>query len=201
MIARRSPSSSISGTHISVNLFRRAGDNSFFPKSPPGFIVANIRKVSAPTTTSAPFPPFSASVIVRPGSSTLLRRSSTASSASDISSSKMKLPSRIAWTRGPSCHSKRLLYFCCCCFTASKLAWALRNTAPFVSMLLAFITDIDSSQSSINAVKLNSSSRYGCFFAPERESISCACLSIDNHAESLFRTGLSPPIKSAVSVC
>src|ERR1700761_8556486 len=30
----------IAGTHISVNRLRRAGDNSRFPKSPPGFMVA-----------------------------------------------------------------------------------------------------------------------------------------------------------------
>jgi len=32
-------------THISVNLFLRAGDSSFLPKSPPGFMVASSLKL------------------------------------------------------------------------------------------------------------------------------------------------------------
>lgn len=54
-----------------VNLLLSAGLSSFLPKSPPGFIVASTKNPGAPTTSSAPAPPFSASVRLRPGSSTL----------------------------------------------------------------------------------------------------------------------------------
>mmetsp|Transcript_36374 Transcript_36374/g.91873 ORF Transcript_36374/g.91873 Transcript_36374/m.91873 type:complete len:207 (-) Transcript_36374:3896-4516(-) len=69
-------------------------------------MVATMRKPSAATTTSALSPPFSARVRERPGSSTLLRRSSTASSAKLISSMSRQSPSRIAVTSGPSAHTK-----------------------------------------------------------------------------------------------
>lgn len=47
---------------------------STFPQAhPPGFMVATMRKAGCATTISAPAPPFSASVRLRPGSSTLRR--------------------------------------------------------------------------------------------------------------------------------
>lgn len=52
--------SSTGGTHISVNRLRRAGDNSFLPKSPPGFIVPSKKKLGWATIFSSSEPPFSA---------------------------------------------------------------------------------------------------------------------------------------------
>ena len=92
------------GTQISVNRLRRAGLSSRFPKSPPGFIVANILKSSCartsypcslPPGTDESSPPFSARTRVLDGSRTEFSLSSTASSAKLISSRSNKCPLRI----------------------------------------------------------------------------------------------------------
>ncbi len=80
MIRTNSSLSPTAGTHISVNRFRIAGDNSFFPKSPPGFIVAMIRNDSAAVNSSIDWLPFSARTNKRWGSKTLFSLSNTASS-------------------------------------------------------------------------------------------------------------------------
>ena len=51
--------------------FMRAGESSFLPKSPPGFIVPIIWKFSCPTTTSTDLLLFSARVTVFDCSRTL----------------------------------------------------------------------------------------------------------------------------------
>ena len=79
MMVNKSSSSVISGTHISVKRFRSAGESSFLPKSPPGFIVAKIRKSGWATISSTTSPPFSANVKVRPGSNTLFNRNKSVS--------------------------------------------------------------------------------------------------------------------------
>ncbi len=43
-IRQMSSSDKVLSTQISVNLFRNAGESSFFPKSPPGFMVARSLK-------------------------------------------------------------------------------------------------------------------------------------------------------------
>jgi len=95
----------IDSTQISVNLnkffynlFRNAGDNSRFPKSPPGFIVATITKPSFAFISSAFFPPFSGNVKVFSASSTEFNLSKTLSSAKEISSIKKSMPYSIAYT-------------------------------------------------------------------------------------------------------
>mmetsp|Transcript_110329 Transcript_110329/g.191127 ORF Transcript_110329/g.191127 Transcript_110329/m.191127 type:complete len:453 (+) Transcript_110329:2433-3791(+) len=94
------------GTKISVIRLRRAGDSSFFPKSPPGFIVAIMRKFSCPVISSILLLPFSGSVRPRLLSNTLFRRSRHASSARLISSSMKWWPCRMAVTNGPSDQAK-----------------------------------------------------------------------------------------------
>ena len=70
-MASSSSLSSSAGTHTTVKRLVSAGDSSFLPKSPPGFMVATSRKLGAAVMTSAPSPPRSASVRVRLGSRTL----------------------------------------------------------------------------------------------------------------------------------
>ena len=104
-IRSRSAQLLIAGTQISVNRLRSAGESSFFPKSPPGFMVAIRRNPSAATISSTFSPDFSASVRVALGSSTEFKRSKTASSAREISSISNMSPFRIAVTSGPSAHA------------------------------------------------------------------------------------------------
>jgi hypothetical protein len=82
----------IASTHISVNLFLKAGDNSLFPKSPPGFIVATITKPFYATIDSACNPPFSGNNKLLSLSNTEFNRSNTLSSANEISSIKNTPP-------------------------------------------------------------------------------------------------------------
>ena len=122
------------GTQISVNRDLSAGLNSRLPKSPPGFIVANIRNCSSALTSllklwtallscahTGPSPPFSARVIVLDGSKTEFRRSKTASSARLISSKSNIQPSFIDVTRGPSTHSNSEVYFWYIAVTSSRV--------------------------------------------------------------------------------
>ena len=98
----------IGGHQISVKRFLNAGDNSFLPKSPPGFMVAKylneslaIIKGSVSSSSLA----FSANNNVLSYSSTEFNLSRTESSANDISSTKKYAPSFIAFINGPSTHS------------------------------------------------------------------------------------------------
>ena len=100
-----SGSSRALGIQHSVNLLRRAGLNSRFPKSSPGFIVAKRRNSGWATISQSSDPPRSESVNVRSGSKTELRRSMTASAARLISSMRMASPFCMACTSGPSDHS------------------------------------------------------------------------------------------------
>ena len=90
---------------------------SFFPKSPPGFIVETTLKCSAAKIVSTScweeplLLPFSARTRVLSGSSTLFSRSRTESSAREISSHKNMAPSFMARTRGPSDHSNSFVTF------------------------------------------------------------------------------------------
>ena len=86
----------MASTHISVNLFLKAGLNSLFPKSPPGFIVATITNPSFAFISSALFPPFSGKFKVFSLSNTEFNLSNTLSSANDISSIKNSYPYYIA---------------------------------------------------------------------------------------------------------
>ena len=121
MIDRISSRSSMGGTQISVNLLRRAGDSSLFPKSPPGFMVARRKNPSLGMISSTSSLPFSDSVTLPPTSSTEFNRSSTASSARESSSTRIKSPFFMAVTRGPSTHSKGTLIS----------AWHSRNVSSF----------------------------------------------------------------------
>ena len=93
-------------TQISVKRLRSAALSSFFPKSPPGFIVARRRNAGAAVMLSMQSPPFSGTVIWRSFSRTEFMRSSTASSASEISSSRKMSPFFIVDSSGPSCQLK-----------------------------------------------------------------------------------------------
>lgn len=99
----------IGSTQISVNLFRKAGESSRFPKSPPGFIVEMITNVGLATISQ--FSPFSGSSRVRSLSSTEFSLSRTLSSASEISSIKSTPPCSIALTKGPFYHSNKVSFF------------------------------------------------------------------------------------------
>jgi hypothetical protein len=52
MIGPYSDLDAVTGIHIAVNRFHIAGESSFFPKSPPGFIVANTRNPGAAVMNS-----------------------------------------------------------------------------------------------------------------------------------------------------
>ena len=96
-------------THISVILFLRAGDNSFLPKSPDGFIVAMILNKSFALILTASEELFSERVKVLSYSKTELSLSKTESFTNEISSIRSKPPFFILSTKIPSCHSNTLL--------------------------------------------------------------------------------------------
>jgi hypothetical protein len=52
MIDPYSDLDAVTGIHIAVNRFHIADESSFFPKSPPGFIVANTRNPGAAVMNS-----------------------------------------------------------------------------------------------------------------------------------------------------
>ena len=133
MICFRSSSPFSGDTQISVKRLRSAALSSFLPKSPPGFIVARMRNLGCAVYTSMQSPPFSGTVICRSLSRMLFMRSSTASSASEISSSRKMSPRFIVVSSGPSCHTKICWYFpnasrtaasCACCSAVSSPACA-----------------------------------------------------------------------------
>ena len=111
MICFRSSSPFSDDTQISVKRLRSAALSSFLPKSPPGFIVARMRKLGAAVITSMQSPPFSGTVICRSLSRMLFMRSSTASSAREISSRRKMSPRFIVVSSGPSCHTK-ICWYC-----------------------------------------------------------------------------------------
>ena len=85
---------------------RNAGESSFLPKSPEGFIVATILNAGWAYILTASWLDFSVTTRVRPSSKTELRRSSTESLAREISSISKSPPCCIDSTSMPSCHSK-----------------------------------------------------------------------------------------------
>merc|ERR1719454_131141 len=105
-------SSAVGVSHqITVNRLAKAGLNSFFPKSPPGFIVANILNPSRPYKVSSET---SGTTKLLSLSKTEFRRSMTLSSAREISSINSGLPLFMAWTRGPDFQVKSWTWSCCC---------------------------------------------------------------------------------------
>ncbi|KAH8653670.1 hypothetical protein BX600DRAFT_471385 [Xylariales sp. PMI_506] len=115
------------GTQISVKRFLNAGESSFLPKSPPGFIVAKNSKPSCALTKELSMP-FSARRSVRDGSSTEFSLSSTESSARDISSRRKNWPFLIACTKLPSAHSNKALLL-----TSLALIFSNRSPGIFAS--------------------------------------------------------------------
>jgi len=103
-------------THISVILFLRAGLNSFFPKSPEGFIVATMLNYEWAIILIASLELFSERVKVLYFSNTEFNLSRTESLAKDISSINSNPPFYMDSTNIPSFHSNTIFNSFCSFF-------------------------------------------------------------------------------------